>query len=363
MRNACCQLDMFGVNRELHSGKYRRPSVHGVGAKARKTTAVSVATQAKPHTWVRPEAANKAPAGRAPGRTAVLGVDAPSGSSRSFLSDSQASTQTVLRTASPQQGLYISRKRNTLTRLGTGATSQLTAELKPAESASSQVTRETRRLIHQGRYKLVQGSSKESSQQHRYLSSRRPASAPTALQQYRRFVSAQNRKRAGQSLAAPAAKKANTWVRNAAVPGPLQNAEGKNSLTSACTSYVRSAGNHKLQLVRQHSVPATPVARLQSRGTVLAKQLLSVRSLKRTQRCLSTVKSPCISKPGRLQRIDGVLYKVGGSKHGRSLQRQVTPKGVRPLLSPEVSSVCSAVSASYFNITLSSRDADHCTYL
>ncbi len=336
---------MFRVNRELHSGKYRRPTVHAVGSKARKTTAVSVSSRAKPHTWVRPEAANNAPTGIAPGQTAVPGVGAPSGSSRSFLSDSQASTQTVLGPASPQQGLYISRKRNTLTRLGTGATSQSTAELKLAESATSQVTRETRRLIHQGRYKLVQGSSRERSQQHRHLSSGRPARAPTALQQYRRFVSAQNRKRAGQSLAAPAAKKANTWVRNAAAPGSLQHAEGRNSLTSAGTSYVRSAGYHKLQLVRQRSVPATPVARLQSRGTVLAKQLLSVRSLKRTQRCLSTVKSPCISKPGRLQRIDGVLYKVGGSKHGRSLQRQVTPKGARPLHSPEVSCVCSAVSA------------------
>lgn len=336
---------MFRVNTELDSRQPRQPTVHGRGARGRKTTAVSVTSQARSYTWVRPQAVDKAPASKASDRIAVPGVDASSASSRSFLSDSQASAQTVSRPALPQQGVYISRKRNTLTRLRTGAISRPTAELKPAESASSQVTRETRRLIHQGRHKLVQGS-KQSSQQHKHLYSRRLASAPTALQQYRRFVTAQNRKRAGQSLAAPAAKKANTWVRSTAV-AQLQNGEGKNPLTSDCTSYVRS-NNHKLQLVRQRPVPTTPVARLQSRGSVLAKQLLSVRSLKR-KGCLSNVKSPCISKPGRLQRLDGVLYKVGGSKHGRSLQRQVTPKGVRPLLSSEVSPFCSATTACNFH--------------
>ena len=330
---------MFRVNRELDPRQPRQPTVHGRGARARKRTAVSVTSQARSHTWVRPQAVDKTPASTAPAPIVVPGVDASSASSRSFLSDSQARVQTVLQPALPQQGVYISRKRNTLTRLGTGATSRSTAELQPAKSASSQVTRETRRLIHQGRHKLVQGSS----QQHKHLYSRRSASAPTALQQYRRFVTAQNRKRAGQSLAAPAAKKANTWVRSTAAP-ELQNEEGKNALTSNCTSYVRSNNKHKLQLVRQRPVPTTPVARLQSRGTVLAKQLLSLRSLKRKY-CLSNVKSPCISKPGKLQRLDGVLYKVGGSKHGRSLQRQVTPKGVRPLLSSEVSLFCSAAHA------------------
>ena len=342
LRNVLCRLDMFRVKREFDPRQPRQPSVHGRGAGARKTITASVTTQARSHTWVRPQAVDKAPASTAPGRIVVPRVDASTASSRSFLSDSQASAQTVSRPSLPQQGVYISRKRNTLTRLGTGATSRSPAELEPAESASSQVTRETRRLIHQGRHKLVQDSSKRSSQQHGYLHSRRPASAPTALQQYRRFVTAQNRKRAGQGLAAPAAKKANTWVRSTAAPELVQNAEGKNTLTSNCTSYVRTNHNHKLQLVRQRPVLSTPAATLQSRGTVLAKQLLSVRSLKR-KRCLSNVKSPCISKPGRLQRLDGVLYKVGGSKHGRSLQRQVTPKGVRPLLSPEVSPVCSAV--------------------
>lgn len=340
---------MFRVKRECDPRRPRRPTVHGRGARARKTTAVSVTSQARSHTWVRPQAVGKAPASVdkalasiAPGRIAAPGVEASSASSRSFLSDSQASAQTVLRPALPQQGVYISRKRNTLTRLGTGATSRSTAELKPARSASSQVTRETRRLIHQGRHKLVQCSSKQSSQQLKHLSSRRPASAPTALQQYRRFVTAQNRKRAGQSLVAPAAKKANTWVRTTASP-ELQNTEGNNDLTSDSTSYVRSNNSHKLQLVRQRPVPTTPAVRLQCRGTVLAKQLLSVRSLKR-KGCLSNVKNPCISKPGRLQRLDGVLYKVGGSKHGRSLQRQLTPKGVRPLLSSQVSPFCSAMS-------------------
>ena len=334
---------MFRVKRKFDPRQPRRPTVHGRGATARKTTAVSVTSQARSRTWVRPQAIDKASASIAPGRIAVPGVEASSVSSRSFVSDSQASAQTILQPALPQQGVYISRKRNTLTRLGTGATSRSSAELKPAESASSQVTRETRRLIHQGRHKLVQGSSQQSSQQLKQLYSRRPASAPTALQQYRSFVTAQTRKRAGQSLAAPAAKKANTWVRSTAA-SELQNAESNNTLTSKCTSYVRSNNSHKLQLVRQRPVPATPVVRLQSRGTVLAKQLLSVRSLKR-KRCLSNVKSPCISKPARLQRLDGVLYKVGGSKHGRSLQRQVTPKGVRPLLSSEVSPFSSAASA------------------
>ena len=331
---------MFHVKREFDPRQPRQSTVHARGVRARKATAVSVTNQARSHTWVRPQAVDKSPASTTPGRIAVPVVDASSASSRSFLSDSQGSAQTASRPSLPQQGLYISRKRNTLTRLGTVATSR-TAELKSAESASSQVTRETRRLIHQGRHKLVKGGSKQSSQQHRHLYSRRPASAPTALQQYRRFVIAQNRKRAGQSLTAPAAKKANTWVRSTAAPHLVQNAEAKNTLTSNCPSHVRSNHDHKLQLACQRLVPGTPVARLQSRGTVLAKQLLSVRSLKR-KRCLSNVKSPCISKPGRLQRLDGVLYKVGGSKHGRSLRRQVTPKGVRPF-SPEVSPVSSAV--------------------
>ena len=341
-RNVCCQLDMFRVKRQSDSEQSCCPTVYSRGAKSCNTAAVSVSSQARSHTWVRPQAVNKTPVSTAADRTTLPCVNVSSGSSRSFFSDSQASAQTVFRPALPQQGVYISRKKNTLTRLGTGATSKLTAELKPANDTKSQVIREMRRLFHQGRHKLVQHSSKKSSQQ---LYSSRPASDPTALQQYRRFVTAQNRKRAGQTLAAPAAKKANTWVRNTAAQVSAENAGGNNNLTSSCTSYVRSTSNHKLQLIRQRPAPATPLAKLQSRGSILAKHLLSVRSLKRTKHCISSVKSPCISKPGRLQRIDGVLYKVGGSKHGKVLQRQVTPKGIRPLLSPEVSPICSAMTA------------------
>lgn len=338
---------MFRLNRETSSQKPRQPLVYNRGTKTHKPAPVPVGYQVRSHTWVRSQAADQAPVSTVPGQTAVPRLDVSSSSSRSFVSDSQASAQTHLPAALPQQGVYVSQKKNTLTRLGTGATSKLTAELKPAGNPTRQVTRETRRLIHQGRHKLVQHSLKRNWQQRSKLHPSRPSSAPTALQQYRRFVTAQNRKRAGESLAAPAAKKANTWVRNTNVlisTTSAENAKSESILTASCTSYVRSVSKTKLQLVRQRpasqAAPTTPTARVQSRGSVLAKQLLSVRSLKRKQ-CISTVKNPSISKPGRLQRLDGVLYKVGRSKHGRSLQRQITPKGVKPLPSPEVSPIAS----------------------
>ncbi|KAL3143385.1 Zinc finger CCCH domain-containing protein 3, variant 2 [Trebouxia sp. C0009 RCD-2024] len=333
---------MFRLKRETASQKSRQSPVYIRGTKTRTPAAAPVLSQPRSHTWVRSTAADKPPVSTVPDWPAIPGVDVSSSSSRSFVSDSQASAQTLLPAALPQVGVYVSQKRNTLTRLGTGATSKLSAELKPAGNPTGQVNRETRRLIHQGRHKLVQHSLKRKFQQHSYVHPGRPSSAPTALQQYRRFVTAQNRKRAGHSLAAPAVKKANTWVRktsSSVLTASPENAGSKNILITSCTSYVRSASNHKLQLVRQHpaslAAPSTPAARSQSRGSVLAKQLLSVRSLKRRKNCISNVKSPSILKPGRLQRIDGVLYKVGGSKHGRSLQRQLTPKGIKPLLSPE----------------------------
>ena len=333
---------MFRLERETASQKSRQPSVYNRGAKTRTPVAALLLSQPSSHTWVRSTVADKAPVSTIPHQPAVPRGDVSSSSSRSFVSDSQASAQTLPLAALPQQGVYVSRKKNTLTRLGTGATSKISAELKPADLPRGQVNRETRRLIHQGRHKLVQHSLKGKFQ-HKHVHPQHPPGAPTALQQYRRFVTAQNRKRAGPNLPARAAKKANTWVRKTSSSASAENAGSENILTPSCTSYVRSASNHKLQLVRQHpaslAAPTTPSARSHSRGTVLARQLLSARSLKRRQHSISTVKSPSISKPGRLQRIDGVLYKVGGSKHGRSLQRQLTPKGIKPLLSPEVSFV------------------------
>ena len=199
-----------------------------------------------------------------------------------------------------------------------------TASDAPAQALKGQ----TRRLIHQGRHKLIRQPSYQTLQK-----SSRSRRISTGLQQYHNFVRAQSRKRAGQQLSpSPPVKKANTWVRAQEAPAALPAVDA-----APHASYVRSTHSRKLQLVRRRTLtplrplPATPVQRTQSRGSALAKHLLCVRSLKRRSSRLQTlsVRTVAITKPGRLQRIDGVLYKVGGSGLARSLQRQITPKAVR----------------------------------
>ena len=299
--------------------------------------------RAKARTWVRPQSAEQSTPVTDPTPAPIQVAQQTVGSSISSLSKSVQVNQTGVASTSSQQASYVSSKRSTLTRVQPGFASNSVSKSGPTSQSVSQATR---RLIHQGRYKLIQQPQQTS----------RPPQAglrltPTALQQYRQFVSTQSRKRAATSVFAPAAKRANIWVRSggpsAAVASKMATASTSSS-NSSPASYVRSTHSHKLQLVRRCpsnalTVPVTPVSRLQSRGTVLAKHLLSVRSLKRARRPALNVRQAGIAKPGKLQRIDGVLYKVGGSGLGRSLQRQVTPKGVRPLLSPEVS-LCHAVS-------------------
>ncbi|DBB17282.1 TPA: hypothetical protein ACH3X3_014328 [Trebouxia sp. C0006] len=136
----------------------------------------------------------------------------------------------------------------------------------------------------------------------------------------------------------PGRAKARTWVRPQSAeqstpvsdptPAPIQVAQ--QTVGSFISSLSKSVQVNQTGVASTSSQQAS-----HSRGTVLAKHLLSVRSLKRARRPALTVRQGGIAKPGKLQRIDGVLYKVGGSGLGRSLQRQVTPKAVRPLLSPE----------------------------
>ena len=333
---------MFRLNKDRRPQGISQAPVYSRGPQSHKTTAVSVPRQGRSKSWVRPQSANRSPVKAQPAQGTVPGVDLSSSSLQPILSVSGADTKITIPPSLPQKGLYIRRKKNTLTRVAPTATSNSSTEGKPVSRTTSQVGRDSRRLIHQGRHKLVQYKSGQHTQQHNHLHSSQAAQTPTALQQYRRFVSAQNRKRAGPALTAPAAKKVHKWVRDAAAPSLLSDPESKRTMLPSSVSYVRSSKNHKLQLVRRRSAssasPATPVPRLQTRGVVLAKQLLSVQSLNRTVRSSVKVNGSGVLKPGKLRRIGGVLYKVGGSKHGKSLQRQVTPKSIKPLLSPEVSS-------------------------
>ncbi len=292
-------------------------------------------SRAKARTWVRPQSAEQSTPASDPSPAPIQVAQQSVGSFSSSLSKSVQLNQTGVASTSSQQASYVSSKRNTLTRIHPGSASN---SVPKSGLTSSSVSQATRRLIHQGRYKLIQQPQQTSCPQ------AGGRSTPTALQQYRQFVSTQSRKRAATSVCAPAAKRANIWVRSggssAAVASKSATASTSSSNSSAA-SYVRSTHSRKLQLVRRctsnaMTAPVTPVSRLQSRGTVLAKHLLSVRSLKRARRPALHVRKAGIAKPGKLQRIDGVLYKVGGSGLGKSLQRQVTPKGVRPLLSPEV---------------------------
>ncbi|DBA75184.1 TPA: hypothetical protein ACH3X1_010492 [Trebouxia sp. C0004] len=290
--------------------------------------------RAKARTWVRPQSAEQSTPISDPSPAPIQVAQQSVGSFISSLSKRVQVNQTGVASTSSQQASYVSSKINTLTRIQPGFASN---SVPKSGSTSQSVSQATRRLIHQGRYKLIQQPQQTSRPQAGFCST------PTALQQYRQFVSTQSRKRTATSICAPAAKRANIWVRggvsSAAVASKSATA-GTSSANSSAASYVRSAHSRKLQLVRRCpsnslTVPVMPVSRLQSRGTLLAKHLLSVRSLKRARRPALNVKQAGIAKPGKLQRIDGVLYKVGGSGLGRSLQRQVTPKGVRLLLSPE----------------------------
>ena len=299
-------------------------------------TASSRPLRAKAKTWIRPQSADNCASSSNHRVTPVQLTQQSVGSSASSLSSTPQVDQTFAISRSSQQTSYVSRKKNTLTRVQPGVSSRLAAG---TGISSQSVSQETRRLIHQGRHKLIQQP------QQNVASLAVRARTPTTLQQYRQFVRTQSRKRPLAGSSAPAAKRQNTWVRSsissAAVPASAASTGGDRPTAS---SYVRSTHSHKLQLVRRRlsaasTLPATPTSRVHSRGTVLAKQLLSARSLKRKVRPALHVRNAGIAKPGKLQRIAGVLYKVGGSGLGRSLQRQVTPKGVRPLLSPEVRSV------------------------
>ncbi len=316
------------------SGQFQAPAAHN--------PANSRPGRAKARTWVRPQSAEQSIPASDPTPAPTQVAQQSVGSFISSLSKSVQVNQTGVASTSSQQASYVSSKRNTLTRIQPGFASN---SVPKSGSTSQSVSQATRRLIHQGRYKLIQQPQQTSRSQAGLRST------PTALQQYRQFVSTQSRKRAATSVCAPAAKRANIWVRSggssAAVASKSATASTNNS-DSSTASYVRSTHSRKLQLVRRRpsnalTLPVTPVSKVQSRGAVLAKHLLSVRSLKRARRPALNVRQAGIAKPGKLQRIDGVLYKVGGSGLGRSLQRQVTPKGVRPLLSPEVS-LCHAVS-------------------
>ena len=287
--------------------------------------------QSNSKTWIRPQLADKSAPAAGPGPAVLQNVQRSVGSSLSSLPNTSRFRQIPTTSKPLPQTAYVSRKKNTLTRIQAGPTSTASAETGSLQNVSL----ETRRLIHQGRHKLIQQPQHKA-----YPQSGPNIRTPNALQQYRRFVSAQSRKRAGSALSAPTAKRANTWVRNG-----VSSAAGVAATTSSSkpsvASYVRSTHSRKLQLVRRHTsnsltVPATPTSRLQSRGAVLARQLLSARSLKRPRRPTLTLRNSGVAEPGKLQRIDGVLYKVGGSGPGRSLQRQITPKSVKPLLSPEV---------------------------
>ncbi|KAL0039824.1 hypothetical protein WJX77_009071 [Trebouxia sp. C0004] len=193
--------------------------------------------RAKARTWVRPQSAEQSTPISDPSPAPIQVAQQSVGSFISSLSKRVQVNQTGVASTSSQQASYS-------------------------------VSQATRRLIHQGRYKLIQQPQQTSRPQAGFCST------PTALQQYRQFVSTQSRKRTATSICAPAAKRANIWVRG----GVSSAAVASKSATAGTSSANSSAASY---------------------------------------------------------RIDGVLYKVGGSGLGRSLQRQVTPKGVRLLLSPE----------------------------
>lgn len=219
-----------------------------------------------------------------------------------------------------------------------GQVVQATLLAVPAASASSSTASEntnpdTRRLIHKGRYKLVQPQGP----------SRSAPSAQRAafVQQQSQHLGLHNRKRRfiNSSLTVQqTAKRQHTWVRTSTV----SQTQGTSSAAAprsrpSTPALVRSTNSRKLQLVRKLSVsPAGSLSRHFSRNAVLAKRLLSARSLKSTRCSVLGVRAPGVVKPGRLQRIGGVLYKVGGSGSNKSLQRQLTPQTLQKDLAPQV---------------------------
>ena len=315
-----------GAKESLHpAGAFRAPTSSG-------SSASSLPRRAKSKTWIRPQSIDKCGPAPLPGPATLPGFQLSVGTSISTAPHSLLVRQAVESSTPSEQSSYVRRKKNSLTRVQPEVTS---SPAVGSGSTAQNLSPEIRRLIHQGRHKLVQKPGQQSRSQ-----SGASIQTQTGLEQHRRFDSTQSRKRAGPGISLPAAKKANTWVRNDASPAGV-SATGANNSKPLIAGYVRSMHSRKLQLVRRRTLsfltmPATPVSRFQSRGTVLAKQLSSVRSLNRTRRPMLTVRNSGVVKPGKLQRIDGVLYKVGGSGLGKSLQRQLTPKSIRPLLSPQV---------------------------
>ena len=224
------------------------------------------------------------------------------------------------------------------------------------DSATTTVTNyadpETRRLIHKGRHKLVQPSSSGQASLHGV-----PPAQTRAFQQ-RSLTVTPSRKRATPSGTLPLhqpRKRRNTWVRigstgansTSSVPVAVNRAAATPTLPRS-TSLVRSTNSRKLQLVRKLSAsPATSFTRHLSRNASLSRQLLSAKKVKNIRHPVLGVKSSGVAKLGKLQRIGGVLYKVGGSKLNRSLQRQLTPQTVGKTATPrQVRLVKSADSSS-----------------
>ena len=203
------------------------------------------------------------------------------------------------------------------------------ASNKASSSTLPDTNPETRRLIHKGRYKLVQPIQRTSSCHTQHTSS---------AQQHRQSYSRKRAVPVSSTATEQATKRRRTWVRT----GIAASRQGTSSAVpsdskSVTPIFVRSTHSRKLQLVRKLSAsPASSLSKHLSRNAALAKRLLSARSSKSVRRPLLGVQTPGIAKPGKLQRIGGVLYKVGGSRLNRSLQRQLTPQVLKKDSAPQV---------------------------
>ena len=236
-----------------------------------------------------------------------------------------------------------------------GQVVQATSLAAPAASASSSTASEntnsdTRRLIHKGRYKLVQpqGPSRPAPSAQKAALSQQPSQHLGLQHRKRRFTSSSR-------TAQQTAKRQHTWVRTSTVSQTQGTSSAAAPKSRASTpALVRSTNSRKLQLVRKLSVsPAGSLSRHFSRNAVLARRLLSARSLKSFKCPVLGVRAPGVVKPGRLQRIGGVLYKVGGSGSNKSLQRQLTPQTLQKDLAPEVCLTCCFVCCVFAFDTLS----------
>lgn len=191
---------------------------------------------------------------------------------------------------------------------------------------------ETRRLIHKGRYKLVQVKQQVKQQQ-------------TPNQQQKLYSSLQHRKRAfssNSSTVSQVAKRRNTWVRSTTGSSSAQVPSAVVASTKASTPiFGHSSHTRKSQLIRKlSSTSASSLTRHWSRTLASASRQPPSRPLSNIRRPLLGVRTPGVVKPGKLQRIGGVLYKVGGSCVNRSLQRQTTPQTLRK---QPASQVCAAL--------------------